>query len=324
VLVECSALTSPQDFEDCVSELMEVSKVYPGGAPRKLVTEGGVFTTTEYEPNLPIPAHCELGYLPAARPQLIAFFCEQAPPAGGMTPVLDMAEILEALPNELVARFAGGIQTSQNLAPDEEKIFDFLRLRFAPPKMTWKSLGSTQAKAAEEWRKRNADRASICWEGAWMQPFVDMPAVLQLGDMQVWSGFFPSFHWTGPAIQTVFDLLLHNRSWRQLRCSALMILGTVWKAVAAMAAHIPILRRLPWVLQSANPGILSCRLKAGGRVSAWDIARILWVYNTRMIKWKWQPGQFVLLDNARMGHARTPFDPAVRLVYTAFGTRKRL
>lgn len=303
VLVRCSALTGAVEFERCIKEFVEVAQEYPGGAPRKRVMEGGVFTTTEFAPNLPIPAHCELSYMPQARPELIAFFCERGPPKGGMTPVLDMAEVL---------------------APAVDKVFDPFLLRFAAPRMSWTALGATPKEAEAEWHRRNKESATVHWKDSWMQPFIDMPAVLQLEDMQVWSGFFPLFHWSGPAIQSMFDLLLHNRSWRQIWATMMMILSVVWPVVVVVASRIPLVQKLPWVVQSANPGPLSCRLSTGGSISIWDVARILWVYNMHMITWKWEPGQFVLLDNSRMGHARTPYDPAERSIYTAFGTRKKL
>lgn len=84
-----------------------------GNSPRSKVGNN-VYTSTEYPPELTISMHNELSY--ATRwPSRLLFFCEQAPQAGGATPVVDGTRWLGSLDAEVRKAFAGGIRYTQNL-----------------------------------------------------------------------------------------------------------------------------------------------------------------------------------------------------------------
>jgi alpha-ketoglutarate-dependent taurine dioxygenase len=84
-----------------------------GNSPRSKVGHN-VYTSTEYPPQLTISMHNELSY--AARwPSRLLFFCEQAPQAGGATPVVDGTRWLDSLDGEVRSAFAGGVRYTQNL-----------------------------------------------------------------------------------------------------------------------------------------------------------------------------------------------------------------
>jgi alpha-ketoglutarate-dependent taurine dioxygenase len=84
-----------------------------GNSPRTKVG-GNLYTSTEYPQQYTISMHNELSY--AHRwPARLAFFCQQAAPRGGATPVLDAALWLDSLDPEVRAAFAGGIRYIQNL-----------------------------------------------------------------------------------------------------------------------------------------------------------------------------------------------------------------
>ena len=65
----------------------------------------GVYSTAKWPSNQPMCMHHELSYTLEA-PSLMLFACLAAPTAGGATAVADSAAVLEALPAELVRRFA--------------------------------------------------------------------------------------------------------------------------------------------------------------------------------------------------------------------------
>lgn len=75
-----------------------------GSTPRSQVTKG-VYTSTEYPPHQHIPLHNEQAY---ARdwPMKIWFYCQEAAPEGGETPVADSRAIYKAVPEAIRARFA--------------------------------------------------------------------------------------------------------------------------------------------------------------------------------------------------------------------------
>ncbi|MEV7124179.1 condensation domain-containing protein [Kitasatospora griseola] len=72
--------------------------------PRTRV-DGNVFTSTEYPATEAIPMHSEQSYT-TSWPLWLGFMCERAPATGGATPLASTAEVLRALPEDLVRRFA--------------------------------------------------------------------------------------------------------------------------------------------------------------------------------------------------------------------------
>ncbi len=75
-------------------------------AERRRYAEG-VYSSAKWPANQPMCMHHELSYTLEA-PSLMLFACLTAPTAGGVTGVADAAAVLEALPAELVERFARG------------------------------------------------------------------------------------------------------------------------------------------------------------------------------------------------------------------------
>src|SRR3712207_1237012 len=73
-------------------------------AERRRYAEG-VYSSAKWPANQPMCMHHELSYALEA-PSLMMFACLAAPAAGGVTGVADAAAVLEALPPNLVERFA--------------------------------------------------------------------------------------------------------------------------------------------------------------------------------------------------------------------------
>jgi hypothetical protein len=65
----------------------------------------GVYSSSKWAPTRPMGMHHELSYA-LEFPSLMLFACLHAPSAGGATEVADAVAVLDALPGELVARFA--------------------------------------------------------------------------------------------------------------------------------------------------------------------------------------------------------------------------
>lgn len=78
---------------------------YAGGvSPRIALTDGGVYTSTEYPPHLALALHNELSYS-AVFPRHLYFFCHTAPESGGETTLGDSRSILRGIDRETVALF---------------------------------------------------------------------------------------------------------------------------------------------------------------------------------------------------------------------------
>ncbi|HYH79362.1 MAG TPA: TauD/TfdA family dioxygenase [Longimicrobium sp.] len=71
--------------------------------PRTQV-KGSVYTSTEYPADQVIPMHNEMSYT-RSWPMKIAFYCVQAAPRGGETPIADSRRVLARLDPALVERF---------------------------------------------------------------------------------------------------------------------------------------------------------------------------------------------------------------------------
>lgn len=74
-----------------------------GSTPRSKVTQG-VYTSTEYPPHQHIPLHNEQAYT-RDWPMKIWFYCQQAAPEGGETPIADSRAVYRAMPPALRDRF---------------------------------------------------------------------------------------------------------------------------------------------------------------------------------------------------------------------------
>lgn len=76
-----------------------------GSTPRSKV-ETGVYTSTEYPQHQHIPLHNEQSYT-RDWPMKIWFYCEEAAPEGGETPLADSRLVYSDMPAEIRERFAG-------------------------------------------------------------------------------------------------------------------------------------------------------------------------------------------------------------------------
>ena len=77
---------------------------YAGGVSPRVSMSKGVYTSTEYPPNLALSLHNELSYS-ANFPRELYFFCVVAPETGGETTVGDSRKILENIDSEIVNLF---------------------------------------------------------------------------------------------------------------------------------------------------------------------------------------------------------------------------
>ncbi|HEX8579301.1 MAG TPA: TauD/TfdA family dioxygenase [Allosphingosinicella sp.] len=91
---------------------------YAGGAsPRKGLGGGGLYTSTEYPPDMWLSLHNELSYA-AVQPRRLFFFCLVEPEVGGETTLADSRQILAALDPALVDDFRSRRLTYiRNLSP---------------------------------------------------------------------------------------------------------------------------------------------------------------------------------------------------------------
>ena len=92
---------------------------YAGGAsPRQGLGGKGLYSSTEYPPDMWLSLHNELSYA-GVQPRRLFFFCQVAAHTGGETTLADSRQILGALDPDLVAEFrARGLRYIRNLSPE--------------------------------------------------------------------------------------------------------------------------------------------------------------------------------------------------------------
>jgi alpha-ketoglutarate-dependent taurine dioxygenase len=91
---------------------------YAGGAsPRQGLGGKGLYSSTEYPPDMWLGLHNELSYA-GVQPRRLFFFCQVAPKRGGETTLADSRRILAALDPAVVAEFRSrGLRYIRNLSP---------------------------------------------------------------------------------------------------------------------------------------------------------------------------------------------------------------
>jgi alpha-ketoglutarate-dependent taurine dioxygenase len=104
ILLRGFGVETAAEFEELVQSTGESLVHYEfGSTPRSLV-EGRVYTSTEYPAHQAIPLHNEQAYT-REWPLEIWFFCAEAAPEGGATPLADSREVYRRVPADIKRRF---------------------------------------------------------------------------------------------------------------------------------------------------------------------------------------------------------------------------
>jgi len=106
ILLRGFNIGSYKDFENFARQISGRDLFnYAGGAsPRTAVTSGGLYTSTEYPPEMRIPLHNELSYS-TIFPHHLFFWCVKPADSGGETTLADSRKILKAIDPTIVEKF---------------------------------------------------------------------------------------------------------------------------------------------------------------------------------------------------------------------------
>lgn len=96
--------TSAAEFKQVYEALGCTRRVYSDGHTPRTPLGGGVYTSTEYAAAEHIHLHSEMSYS-NAWPDVVAFFCDVPPAAGGETPIANNALVLDRLPSDVRTLF---------------------------------------------------------------------------------------------------------------------------------------------------------------------------------------------------------------------------
>lgn len=95
---------SAADFEAMVKRISPDLASYEFGSTPRSQVHNQIYTSTEYPPHQHIPLHNEQAYT-TEWPMKIWFYCAQASPEGGYTPIADSREVYRHVPARIRERF---------------------------------------------------------------------------------------------------------------------------------------------------------------------------------------------------------------------------
>jgi alpha-ketoglutarate-dependent taurine dioxygenase len=97
-------IESTADFETLVKMITPDLASYEFGSTPRSQVHNQIYTSTEYPPHQHIPLHNEQAYT-TEWPMKIWFYCAQASPEGGYTPIADSREVYRHIPIHIRERF---------------------------------------------------------------------------------------------------------------------------------------------------------------------------------------------------------------------------
>jgi alpha-ketoglutarate-dependent taurine dioxygenase len=184
----------PESIDPVLDHLVPNRLPYVHGNSPRTRVQGNLYTSTEYPPRFTISMHNELNY--ARRwPARLAFYCQQAAPQGGATPVLDGELWLNSLDAEVRDAFAGGVRYIQNLHDG----YGFGK--------SWQDTFETDDRGAVE-RYLGDAQAEWQWGSEGIRVIQDRPATTKhpVTGVEVWFNQADQWHPAGLGDQTAAEL----------------------------------------------------------------------------------------------------------------------
>ena len=267
-----------QGFNDAMGfELMEYIR---GNTPRSVV-KNKVYTSTEIRRFAPIPLHNEMSYA-SKYPTLIAFLCNTPSPIGGETPIADMHEVWNNVPPRIRDTFAErGLCYTQIVGRQPSRFL----------KKTWTEMFHTEDKSEVE-RLCAEQKIEVVWgKNDRLKLNHIRPAVMPhpKSGKNIW---FNQAH------------IFHPSFSRELKRFG-------------MPVRAFLLGRYETFCRRRNPDLYpyNCKYGDGGTIDLKDIEEVRDILWNSSIKFPWQQGDLVLLDNIQTAHSRLPYQ-GERLILT--------
>jgi alpha-ketoglutarate-dependent taurine dioxygenase len=144
-------LRTPEDFHAAATLAFENGlRNYVGGMSPRGQVMSGVYESTTFPAHLRIPQHNEMVYLPDP-PRALAFFCEIEPQHGGETPLADSRQIYNLIPPDLRDTLElTGVSYHRYLYGPRWNLHHLTRNRFVKLHTSWMAAFSTTDPAVVE------------------------------------------------------------------------------------------------------------------------------------------------------------------------------
>lgn len=264
---------SSEDFAALMDGFEPFAQGYAGGTSDRKVVVGQVMEATRTPPEVYIPLHQEMSYMPVS-PRLLAFYCKQPSATGGQTVIGDMRGLLENLPAPLRDKIATlDIEYVRNMR--SETVDDWR----ADPVFRHPSW---------QYRFETEDRSVI--EGL----------LRERGGQFTWHDDDSLTFWTRvPGITThpvTGDRLYFNQMNSQVQHRL-----TVGEERAA---------QIDAAYGTNTPRAYSVRFSNGQPLSEDEFLAIYEEFERRKIAFAWAAGDMMLVENRLTAHGRNPFTGA--------------
>lgn len=248
-----------------------------GDSPRTKIADG-IYTSTEAPPSIKIPLHNELSFIDHF-PKHIYFYCHIAPEKDGETIIGDARKIYQSMNERIKARFKDRGLKYTSRYYYKSKLMDFINW-LQPSHKTWIDVFETTDKDEVERKCRDSNFAYKWNKNHWIEISQQRPATIRhpQTNEEVW---FNQVH--------LFDF---NPK----------LLGA-WRYVAAKVFYC----RNHMKLHEVSFGDLSA-------ISRHEIYQILQILDKNTVKFAWQKGDVLVLDNILTMHGRATFSGKRRVM----------
>ena len=258
-----------EDFGELLDGFDSFAPGYFAGTTDRKAVKGRVMEATRTADDFYILLHQEMAYLPT-HPRVVAFYCHKPAPQGGETIIGDMRGLLEELPDYVAEKLrAVGVRYARNLRPDDPNDWR------ADPKyrhLSWQYHLESDDK--DEIGRRLTERgANYEWhDDGSLSIYNDLPGVTthpETGE----EIFFNQIH-----IQSQHRFVIGERALEMDRAY-----GTKW----------------------ARP--YSTAYGDGERISDEHLAALMEALERRVIRFGWEAGDVMLVENKLTAHGRKPY-----------------
>jgi alpha-ketoglutarate-dependent taurine dioxygenase len=284
LLRDFKAICGAEAFEEIVAAISPEASTDEGSTSPRTQVGKRTYTSTDVPPFIPIELHQERSFN-REFPDKIAFFCDVAPEKGGETPIADMRAVYRALPTDVVERFElKGVQ---------------LRRRLPTVNVSGNKAIRTWREAFEAHDQTEVDRIAteLGWQIRWHHWYLDVGSYVEIENPVCPASI--THPMTGERVWFNQAHVLNNNNfwyWAK-RYGGLKLWGTALVA--------PILKQFFYYHHVHGDG---------SEILNSDFAAIHQAVSSQEIRFPWQQGDVLLLDNILMAHGRCRFEGKRRIL----------
>lgn len=251
---------------------------YIGGDTPRDKIKGKVYTSTEAPPSFKIPLHNEMSFI-KNYPRHIYFYCETPPGSGGETIIADARAIYHSIDPSVRSRFEHKQLKYISNFYKKSPLLDLIN-RYKRAHKTWMEAFETADKE-EVGRLCAANDFGFKWnKNDWLQVTYDCPAVIthpETGD-KIWFNQAHLYDYN-PRLLGLFNWM----GTKLLYCKKNTIMHEIYFGDLA-----PVARK--------------------------DLYHVMDVLDRKTIRFPWQKGDVLVLDNVLSMHGRAPFTGKRRIL----------